>query len=197
MNRFKVYRFLVFWIFRLLFPTKVINKERMETSGPIVVVCNHMSFVDPIMIFGYSPRDVIFLGKKELFENKFLGWALRLLRVIPVDRGHSDVDAIKKILKALKSGEAVGIFPEGKRCEEGNLGEFQTGAAMIALKGGADIQVMAYSRKLKLFRRTKLIVGPTIDLSGYSGKRTDHNAVAEVTEEIKYEMQKLIDLASE
>lgn len=193
MNRFKVYRFFIFWIFKVLFPTKVINKERLKTSGPIVMVCNHMSFIDPIMIFGYSPRDVIFLAKKELFQNRLLGWALNLLRVIPVDRGRSDVDAIKKILKALKSGEAVGIFPEGKRCAEGALGEFQTGAAMIALKGGANIQVLAYSRKIKLFRRTKLIVGPTLDMSRYAGKRTDHNDVSKVTEEIKHEMQKLID----
>lgn len=191
-SRFKVYRFFLFWIFRLLFPTKVVNKKQMDTSGPLVVVCNHMSLLDPIMIFGYSPRDVIFLAKKELFKNKVLAVLLKMMRVVSVDRGQSDIEAIKKILKALKANEAVGIFPQGTRCPEGEVGELQTGAAMIALKGKADIQVLAYTRKIKLFRRTKLVVGKTIDISRYAGRKADHAVLTEISEEIRTEINRIL-----
>lgn len=194
MRPIDVLRPLVFWVFRLVFPTKAVGMENLVRDRAVMIVSNHMSLFDPVMIEGFSPRIISFLGKKELTKNPLIkGLLCSWLEMIPIDRGNADIDAIKSVLKVLKNGGAIGVFPEGTRHRDGELGELHTGAAMLALKGKADIQIMAYANRLRAFRRNVLMVGPVIPISDYAGVKVTHEVMQELTDRIAEEIKTLRD----
>ena len=101
--------------FRLVFRVRVEGLENIPESGATVLCCNHLSMLDPVILIAWSPRQTSFMAKSELFHNKLLGWLLRGLDIIPINRGKVDVGAMKACLKWLKAGRMLGIFPEGTR----------------------------------------------------------------------------------
>ena len=113
-------------------------------NGPLIIVCNHQSNFDPPLVAASVPkRRTWFLAKSELFNGpKIAKMFLRAYGGFPLHKGKSDLNAYKWALKKLKSGEAIVIFPEGKRNPRG-LGKPFLGAARIALKSGAPVLPIA------------------------------------------------------
>jgi len=109
-------------------------------NGPLIIVCNHQSNFDPPLIAAsISKRRTWFLAKSELFDGpKIAKMFLKAYGGFPLHKGKSDLNAYKWALKKLNSGEAIVIFPEGKRNPRG-LGKPYLGAARISLKSGAPI----------------------------------------------------------
>lgn len=101
------------FIFRVAFRAHVSSADTIPPSGGLVVVSNHLSFADPLLIGWAMPRPVDFMGMAELFELPILGWLVRKLGGFPVRRGTVDHRAIREGVRRLKQGRAVGIFAEG------------------------------------------------------------------------------------
>ena len=111
-----------------------------ETRG-LIVASNHASNFDPPLIGSLVPREIHFMAKRELFETQPLRWVCEHLMAFPIDRNKGDTKGIKEALRFLKSGLAVGIFPQGTR----NAGDAAAldGAAFLAQRAGVPLQPVA------------------------------------------------------
>ncbi len=115
------------------------GEENVPTTGAVLLVSNHVSYVDPISIGDASPRRVVFMAKAQIFENKILDFLLRGVDSFPVHRGVADRAAFKNTLQMLGEGRVVCIFPEGTRSEDGELLPAEAGAGIFAIKTGCPV----------------------------------------------------------
>lgn len=130
----------------LLFRTRIIGAERIPEGGALLAG-NHLSYLDPVLLWCVSPRPVHFMAKSELFGRGFIAWLLPRLWAFPVNRGEPDRTAILTATELLRSGELVGVFPEGSRREADageEIGQAHGGAAFIALRAGVPIVPIAF-----------------------------------------------------
>ena len=95
---------------------------------------NHVSFLDPPAAGVFVPRKMNYMAKKELFKNKYFGWYMRKIRTIPVEEGALNYSSMKEIIKKIKEGIPIVIFPEGTRGDGDSFLEPGPGAAYLALK---------------------------------------------------------------
>ncbi|MCH7225558.1 lysophospholipid acyltransferase family protein [Haloferula sp. A504] len=126
--------------FRSLFGLRVRGAENLIEDGPVLVVANHQSFLDPPLIGTLYGSEMHFLARKTLFKEGFLRWLYGQWNSIPVDQEKPDMSSLKTIIRRLKEGNRVLVFPEGARTMDGSLGEAQPGVGLIAVKAGAPIQ---------------------------------------------------------
>ena len=148
-------------------PVRYHHAERLTGEPPMIVIGNHQSWLDPVVIgFAIKKRQVTFMGKKELAANGLIRGILKEAGVILVDRHNTDMEAMRACMKALRGGEILGIFPEGTRHHEGVMREMETGVAMLALRSGAPVIPVLVPR-LRWFHTVDCYVGeaiPTSDL---------------------------------
>ena len=151
-----------YWLFRM---PKVVGYEntRAIRRGKAVIICNHRSNSDALLLALTMPRFIHFMGKAELFKNRIAGAVLNGLLVFPVDRSSMDMKAMKQALEVLEKGKVFGIFPEGKRCVTDDIDEFEKGAAFFAIKTNAPILPLYIPKdNFRLFKRPRLYVGKAI-----------------------------------
>lgn len=127
---------------RRLWDVEVIGADAFPADGPVVVVGNHVGFLDGPLMAIMGPRPVHALTKRELFVGP-LGTFLRGAGQIPLDRYDYDPRAIRTSIRVLRDGGAVGVFPEGNR-GTGDLIELRGGAAYLAMTTGAVVQPVIY-----------------------------------------------------
>ncbi len=106
-------------MFRVLFRTRLDGAENIPRTGAILAG-NHVSYLDPILLWCASPRPVHFMAKRELWDSRFMAWLLPRFWAFPVNRGEPDRTAITTATELLRAGELVGVFPEGGRAEDGS-----------------------------------------------------------------------------
>jgi 1-acyl-sn-glycerol-3-phosphate acyltransferase len=116
---------------------RVVNGEKLPRRGPVIIACNHVGVADGPLLAIFGPRPVHALTKQEMFKG-FMNHFLLGAGQIPLDRFHADPLAVKRCLRVLRSGNVVGIFPEGAR-GGGEFDRFHTGAAYLAMVTGAPI----------------------------------------------------------
>lgn len=105
----------------------------LPEQGPLLLVANHTSFLDPPLVACAMERPLRFMAKDTLFQkSKLFAWLIDALGAYPVRRDGADISSFKNSVKLLRDGEAVLIFPEGERSPDGELMEFAEGAARIA-----------------------------------------------------------------
>ena len=111
-----MFYFLFSGIIRLLFRIKVVNPQNEPPEGGFVVCANHISASDPVVVcYAFKHHQIRYMAKKELFKIPILSSLLRSLGAFPIDRGGSDVGAIKLAVKQVAEGKCVGVFPQGHR----------------------------------------------------------------------------------
>src|SRR5215472_11136148 len=118
---------------------RVSGREHVPRSGPLLVVANHLSWYDPILLALVLPRRVWFYAKIEVFRWPIIGWLCRLTGQIPVHRGEGDRAALEKALAYLREGKALIVFPEGTVERQEKMIAARTGMAMLAMRSGATI----------------------------------------------------------
>lgn len=125
-------------IFRMLFPVWENNPERVPEDGPLILCSNHVCMKDPIYLALSPKRQIFYMAKKELFENKFVSGIFHSLGTFAIERGAGDTN-LTVADEILKKGGALGIFIEGTRSKDGKLGRPKSGAVMLAYKNQAPI----------------------------------------------------------
>ena len=158
-----MYHFLriLFYIpLRIVFWFKVIDKKKLPKNN-VVLVCNHTSNIDAILLALAFNRHIYFVGKKELKQNRFMKWLLTHIGVVFIDRDNVNLDDVKNMLKILKNNKVLGIFPEGTRNKEQkeSLLPFKRGFESIALKTNSPVFITAISPKPRAFKLSKIYVG--------------------------------------
>ena len=181
-NRF--YRFaraIVWAVLKVFFPSRVIGAHNIPAEGPVLLCCNHVSMLDPLFLACSTKRQITYLAKKELFGNAFTNWLFRALGMVPVDRGASDIQALRTCLEVLAGGGLLGIFPQGHRYRQDESREIQNGAAMMALRSKATV-IAAHVIPFKMMRCTTVRYSEPIDLSDMT--RASSQALQTVSERI-------------
>ena len=136
---YEILKPLAVLLMRLYFRLEARGAEQVPPTGPLLLVSNHSSVLDPPLVGGAAPRQLSFLAKAELFDIPLLGRLIRALNARPVRREGSDARALKTALKVLEEGRALLVFPEGTRGPEGVLREAKPGAGMLAVLSGAVV----------------------------------------------------------
>jgi 1-acyl-sn-glycerol-3-phosphate acyltransferase len=127
---------------RLLFRLRVIHRERMIQSGPVILAMNHQSYLDPPLAGTASDRPIYFLARRTLLDVPLLGRILPKLNVIPVNQEGVDRSAIKAVIRVLQAGNGVLVFPEGSRTLDGKIQAAEPGLGLVIAKTLAPVVPM-------------------------------------------------------
>ncbi len=127
---------LFFWLFTRL---EIVGRENVPASGSLMVIMNHLSFLDPPLLGVGVARRIWWMSKIENWDNPIMGAVLTLYGAFPVQRGEVDRKALVHAMDILRSGGALGIAPEGHRSESGLLARAKPGAARLALQTNATV----------------------------------------------------------
>jgi 1-acyl-sn-glycerol-3-phosphate acyltransferase len=174
---------------RLAFGLRSRGAEHVPAKGPVLLVANHVSFLDPPLVGGASPRPLSFLAKAELFRVPLFGGLIRRLNAQPLRREGGDAAALRAALRVLKRGGALLVFPEGTRGEGDILGPAKPGAGMLAVLGGAPVVPVYISGSGRAWPRGRRFPRPAnvtvtfgsplpVTVGGYASRKDDYEAVS-------------------
>lgn len=128
------------------------GSEHVPVTGPLLLVSNHLSWFDPILVAGLLPRRTWFFAKKEIFSWPIVGWLVRCTGQIPVHRGESDRAALEQALAYLQEQRPLLIFPEGTVARQEQMLQAHTGVAMLVLRTGATVIPVALNGSRRILR---------------------------------------------
>jgi 1-acyl-sn-glycerol-3-phosphate acyltransferase len=128
--------------------------RHVPQRGPVLVVCNHQSFLDPLLVGLGVRRRFTYLARKTLFRNRFFGAFLRSVRCVPVDQEGVAKDGLKAVLEKLKEGNAVLVFPEGNRTPDGRMQPFRPGVYLLIKRGMCPVLPVGIAGGFESFPRT-------------------------------------------
>ncbi|RZS43831.1 1-acyl-sn-glycerol-3-phosphate acyltransferase [Herbihabitans rhizosphaerae] len=137
----RVARWLATWLYRPAYRIRVRGKENVPKTGPVVLVANHSSLIEPQLVFGATGRNSVFWVKNELYRG-VLGTMLVAIGQLPLRRGEPDRVALLTAVRILKAGGMIGVFPEGGR-GSGDVETAQQGAAWLVRSTGAVVLPVA------------------------------------------------------
>lgn len=158
---------------RLCFRHRTLHRELLPESGGALIVANHVSYLDPVVVGIAFRKPIFYLARKSLFKG-FLGWLLPRIQVLPVDRGKGDLGSMKRILSLLKEGNRVLIFPEGTRSTDGELQAAEAGIGFILAKCDVPVIPVRIFGAFECFPRGSswprpgritIVPGPPVDFS--------------------------------
>lgn len=183
-----ILKFLVFLIFDL----KVHNKENLDNTEGVIICGNHISMIDPVILAVSSKREIHFMGKKELFDNKILSFIFRNLGAFPVDRKGVSLSAIKSSLNVLNNSGILGIYPEGTRIKNGyDENNAKPGIALIANKAKVKIIPVYVKGPYKFRGKIELFIGKEKDYFENITGKLNTEIYTEIGKEILKDIYKL------
>ena len=110
------------------------SPHQLPRSGPAILVCNHVSGLDPLLVQSVCPRVITWMIAREYYEVRGLNWVFKQVGLIPVERTGRDLSATRAAMRVLAHGAVLGVFPEGRIEPTRELLPFQTGVALMAIK---------------------------------------------------------------
>lgn len=186
------------FVARLLWGARIASgDEHIPRSGPFILVANHSSNVDPLILgwaIGYRTRRLIhFMAKAEMLRWPVIGWLATQSGVFFVRRGEGDRAAQRFSLEALAAGRPIGVHPEGTRSRDGRLKAGRSGAAFLAMRSGAPLLPVGISGTHRIFpggsrfpHATRIVIriGEPFTLPHSPDGRIDRDTLAAETERI-------------
>lgn len=184
-------RFIVWILTNIIYRVKEHGRDNIPEEGAAVLVSNHVSFVDALLIASTSPRPIRFVMDHNIFKNPMLGWFFKMVKAIPIAPEKvckkTYDDAFNTVSQVLKEGHLVCIFPEGKLTKTGEMNEFKTGIEKIIAQDPVPVipvgliglwgsffshkEGVAFSKPPKRFwSRVKINIGLVIDPDNVSAQ---------------------------
>lgn len=181
--------------------------ENVPRTGPLIVVCNHLSFVDSVFLPLMIDRQMAFLAKSDYFTGKGIkGWFIRFFMTsagqLPIDRsgGKASEASLNAGLQVLAEGGVLAIYPEGTRSPDGRMYRGRTGVARMILEAHVPVipaavigteKVMPLGSNIPKVHRVGVVIGEPLNFSRFEGMETDRFVLRSITDEIIYEMNSL------
>lgn len=154
----------------VFFRLSVSGREHIPPDGPVLIVCNHISQADPVILgVAAVPRKSYYFAKAELFRVPFLRGYVNRMGAFPVERGGADRRALRLSREVLARGDVLMMFPEGRRFTDGRLRPGLSGAGSLALIPGVTVIPAAIWGSHRLGHKTRVAFGPPVDLSEVNG----------------------------
>jgi 1-acyl-sn-glycerol-3-phosphate acyltransferase len=185
----------------------VVGLENVPKTGPVIIVCNHLSFVDSIFLPLMVDRQMAFLAKSDYFTGRGIkGFVVRLFMTsagqLPIDRsgGKASEASLNSGLQVLAEGKVLGIYPEGTRSPDGRMFRGRTGVARMILEAHVPVipvavvdteMVMPLGSNFPKVHKVGVVIGEPLDFSRFRGMESDRFVLRSITDEIIYEMNKL------
>ncbi|MBT9139755.1 MAG: 1-acyl-sn-glycerol-3-phosphate acyltransferase [Dehalococcoidia bacterium] len=186
-----IMRKIFIFIFKFLFRWEIAGREHLPREGGCILCSNHFSWWDPPLVGCLTKRIVHFMSKEEMFQGPVFSKVMPLLHAFPVRRNSADRRAIRRALEILKSGEVLGIFPEGTRSRTDELLVPHSGVALIAIKSEVPVIPIAIIGSFKILRRIKVRIGAPISFPEYYGLKNKAEKLEEVAGKIMQEIDRL------
>lgn len=206
---------MYYWLFKWFLFAPVLKgvcrpwlegEDNIPRTGPVILVSNHLSYGDTVILPAVVERKITFPAKAELFHATSLGgkvvsWFLRKVGMLPMDRtgGRASAESVDHVGAILRSGEIVGIYAEGTRSPDGRLYKGKTGVARLVLGhrvrvlpvGTVSTQLVKGWFGIPFMRRPGIRIGKPLDFSQYWDQATNREVLRWVTDEIMAAIQDL------
>lgn len=180
---------------KMLYDFEYVGLENIPEEGGFILAANHYTALDPVYIsVPIEKRQLHFMAKKELYDNKIVAWAFTKLNGFPIVRGSRDKAALDYAIRIPKEGYVLGIFPEGTRSKTFTPGNAKSGVALIAKEAKAPVLPVSIYNTEKMKKRTKVTIrfGKLIPYEelGFTGEDS-RDEIREVAKNIMGEINKL------
>jgi 1-acyl-sn-glycerol-3-phosphate acyltransferase len=139
MTWYGFFRMVAGLLLRGITRTEVVGRERVPRDGPFILVANHQSILDPIIVQVHCPRPLHTLTKSTQFNKRPFGWLLPRINALPTRRYRVDSQVVRMMLSRLAAGHGVGVYPEGERSWDARLQPFRRGTIRVLLKAGVPV----------------------------------------------------------
>ncbi len=178
------------------------GREHLPSRGAAVLLGNHSSFLDAVILEALTPRNIWFMAKNSEYKGRFMTWFLGLAKSFPVRRYTVDVQAVRNALRVVQGGHILGIFPEGERNWDGRMLPFKRGTMRLVLALGVPVLPVgiagAYGLMPRWTHRVKKVpvhvrFGAPLHIEPVSISAQTEEDIASVTEKIRGAIQGLVD----
>lgn len=185
-------------LLKIFYNVQVENRGRIPLKGPLVVVANHFSYMDPIVLQSVFPRRISFMMTELYYEGRGK-WLFKLLRCICVKENGSNIAALKAGIEVLRKSNVLGIFPEGGVSKEGRLQEGNLGVGFLAGKSGASVipafisgtyEALPKGAKIPKISKIKVIFGSPMTFKKIKNN-LNKKGIAEITRQIMDQIKEL------
>jgi 1-acyl-sn-glycerol-3-phosphate acyltransferase len=164
-------------VFRFYFGWRVQGTENVPLTGPLILASNHASFLDPPLVGSAIPREINYMARDTLFRFPVIGWILREVNAVPVDREGGGAAGLKTILDRLLKGNGIILFPEGTRSRDGELQKARSGIGLTVIKSDAPVVPVRVFGTFDAFSRHHKIPRPGKRVAVKFGRPIDFTAL--------------------
>ena len=179
----------------MLWKVRVFDRYHEPPEGGAVYICNHQSFLDPIVMSFALRRPMNYMARESLFHFRPFGCLIRRFNAFPVKRGTADLGAIKEAMRRLKAGSQVVVFAEGTRTLDGRIGPFLPGVAVLAQRAAAWTVPVVIDGAFEAWPRWRAIPSPGSVVVRYAPPIPQREASAMSAEELTNRVRNvLIDM---
>ncbi|WP_322627107.1 lysophospholipid acyltransferase family protein [Aedoeadaptatus coxii] len=179
-------KYIIGFFLRIIYPYEVINMPTIEDKA-YVLIANHKSNLDPLILSILFPRKIRWMAKKELFETPFIKHVMKGVDAISVDRDNGDAKSTLQAIRVIKRGEVLGIFPEGTRVKRIDYKAAKPGTVLLAARTGTDIIPVYIEGDYKPFRKRRYIFREIIPFEKQKLTEEEYSRKMEKIMEIIYE----------
>ncbi len=184
--------------YRVILDLEMQGLENVPRTGSLLIVINHMHFLDPLIPTAYLRPDIFPMAKHEVFEGRWK-WMFDAYGAFPVRRGEADLQAFKNAFKVLRAGHALLMAPEGTRAKVGGLQQAHEGAGLIVSRAGVPVLPVALwggralVSNVKKFQRTRVHVHihPPLVVKSQE-KKFSREEISRITDEIMYSLATML-----
>jgi 1-acyl-sn-glycerol-3-phosphate acyltransferase len=184
---------------KLVMKLETTGRDNIPPTGPVIMMINHIAFLDPVILTGFFPRYLISMAKVEAIEDNIIGPLIKAFDAFPVNRGAGDRQALRTAFDVLDAGLALLIAPEGHRSETSELGEAHEGIAYVAQRAHVPIVPVAISgtaqfkHNIKRLKRTTVMYrfGQPFYLEA-GNDRANSDMLKQMTDEAMYQLAALL-----
>ena len=192
-------------ILKAFLPIKITGLENIPSKGPAILMPNHASFLDSIVLGFFTKRDIWFMAKNSEYRHAFMKWFLRHAGSFPVRRYNIDVQAVRNAIRVVQHGHILGIFPEGERTWDGEMLPLRTGTIRLILALDTPIIPVGISGAYELMPRwtasikrvpVHISIGKPVRFAHIPIPRQTRDDIESASTELRAQIQKLIGVQS-